>query len=499
MSSTAAKDDSTSPTSADKSPPSSWRIFLLVGLVAAAVVGGFQWYTSTTTSSSSRVLLESIDGPKTVTVYDNGQSSGGVQVTLFPSHVPSGHALAAYLSEFIVVDGIQLATLPPTPVVADRVYTGHGMLVSSFDDVVHGDRLYLVAPGLLFVWPFVTLGHRVHDSPRVFHVHNFFTDAEADALVDRILTIDDDLDKLQQSHVGHVSGAKKVSRHRTSENAFDQVSDAAVSIRKRSFDLLRVHPYQDDMSDGLQLLRYTQKQAYIAHTDYFSTHTSSDWNWNPKAGGSNRFATVFLYLSNVTAGGQTVFPLADMPPGHDHPPMSPDVQELAQSLFEDNSWEKDMVTKCSTKLASYPRKTHAVLFYSQKPNGYQVPYEIDRELDPQSLHGGCPVLEGTKWAANLWVWNKRRYGLDQARTDKLSVRFVNPSSVAVDLAWKESKMATIPAGHSVPYSSFHGHVWSFRQAGTDTVLHTHTLSVDDGLDQTISLPTTTSGALGDEL
>ena len=22
-----------------------------------------------------------------------------------------------------------------------------------------------------------------------------------------------------------------------------------------------------------------------------------------------------------------------------------------------------------------------------------------------SLHGGCPVEEGVKWAANKWVWN----------------------------------------------------------------------------------------------
>ena len=36
----------------------------------------------------------------------------------------------------------------------------------------------------------------------------------------------------------------------------------------------------------------------------------------------------------------------------------------------------------------YPRKAHAILFYSQLPNG---------ALDPMSLHGGCPVVEGTKW------------------------------------------------------------------------------------------------------
>ena len=44
-------------------------------------------------------------------------------------------------------------------------------------------------------------------------------------------------------------------------------------------------------------------------------------------------------------------------------------------------------------------KARAILFYSQKPLG---------EMDPMSLHTGCPVLKGKKWAANLWVWNANR-------------------------------------------------------------------------------------------
>jgi hypothetical protein len=44
-----------------------------------------------------------------------------------------------------------------------------------------------------------------------------------------------------------------------------------------------------------------------------------------------------------------------------------------------------------------PKKAHAILFYSQNPSG---------QHDRNSLHGGCPVLAGTKWAANLWIWNK---------------------------------------------------------------------------------------------
>jgi hypothetical protein len=43
-----------------------------------------------------------------------------------------------------------------------------------------------------------------------------------------------------------------------------------------------------------------------------------------------------------------------------------------------------------------PNATRAVLFYSQFPNG---------EVDPNAVHGGCPVLSGTKLAANLWTWS----------------------------------------------------------------------------------------------
>jgi hypothetical protein len=60
-----------------------------------------------------------------------------------------------------------------------------------------------------------------------------------------------------------------------------------------------------------------------------------------------------------------------------------------------------MIKECQTKLAVKPRRAHAVIFYSQYPDGV---------LDRNSLHGACPVIEGTKWAANLWIWNKVRLG-----------------------------------------------------------------------------------------
>lgn len=41
-----------------------------------------------------------------------------------------------------------------------------------------------------------------------------------------------------------------------------------------------------------------------------------------------------------------------------------------------------------------PRKGDALLFYSLLPSA--IP-------DPQSLHAGCPVIEGEKWSATKWI------------------------------------------------------------------------------------------------
>ena len=78
-----------------------------------------------------------------------------------------------------------------------------------------------------------------------------------------------------------------------------------------------------------------------------------------------------------------------------------EVPEIAQSLFEPNSWEKKLTETCYRQLAVTPVKGSAILFYSQKPGGV---------MDDMSLHGACPVLEGQKWGANLWVWNACRFG-----------------------------------------------------------------------------------------
>ena len=73
---------------------------------------------------------------------------------------------------------------------------------------------------------------------------------------------------------------------------------------------------------------------------------------------------------------------------------------LTKNGVDAGSWEDKLVDQCYSKLAVPPRRGDAILFYSQYPDGH---------LDPNSLHGACPILKGTKWGANLWVWNACRY------------------------------------------------------------------------------------------
>ena len=123
-------------------------------------------------------------------------------------------------------------------------------------------------------------------------------------------------------------------------------------------------------------------------------------NYDSSGVGTNRYATILLYMSNITEGGETVFKKAwrnDVPQSQ-RKSRQVSLEELRKDgtvdLFERGSWEESMVADCRSRLAIRPYPARAVLFYSQHPNG---------EEDTSSLHGGCPVLEGEKWAANLWV------------------------------------------------------------------------------------------------
>ena len=70
-------------------------------------------------------------------------------------------------------------------------------------------------------------------------------------------------------------------------------------------------PYDEEFADGLQVLRYNQSTAYISHLDWIDGN--SDHDYDSAVDGTNRYATIFLYLTDVEEGGETLFPQARPP------------------------------------------------------------------------------------------------------------------------------------------------------------------------------------------
>ena len=119
--------------------------------------------------------------------------------------------------------------------------------------------------------------------------------------------------------------------------------------------------------------------------------------------GSNRFATILLYMSDLNEGdgGETVFTHA-WPVGQPEEERVPFERALADlraagdvaGLLQPDSWQEQMVARCRSRLAVRPHSSRAVLFYSQHPDGTP---------DNASMHGGCPVISGEKWAASEYA------------------------------------------------------------------------------------------------
>jgi len=309
------------------------------------------------------------------------------------------------------------AGLPPSrcaPNSGARLVSSLGVRLLSLDAMRNtvDKRAFCVPQGLHFVWPLVT-GVRTELasgvvltqlalSPRVIRVDNFLSSDEADALIAT------NAPRLARSLVG-LTG-KQVDT-RTSYSAWDPGSATAVAIQRRTFALLAMD-FNHRQIDGFQFLRYTSTgfngtaEWYKPHLDYFDPNVFE--RHDPRVGnGSNRFATMFLYLSDVVDGGCTVFPLSTSHEGYKGEYIvHSETRTVADYINVHEA--RAACSPASAALKTCPKKGSAVLFYSQLANS---------QLDPTSLHGGCPPrgANDVKYAANVWVWNR-------AVPDKASVR-----------------------------------------------------------------------------
>ena len=84
--------------------------------------------------------------------------------------------------------------------------------------------------------------------PRVFELHNFITPAEADELVHNARVYMTTFDGLNSS-----SSSSTEDPYRQADLAYDISSAAAMGVKRRLFDLLGIFPFQEAMTDGMQV------------------------------------------------------------------------------------------------------------------------------------------------------------------------------------------------------------------------------------------------------
>jgi len=191
------------------------------------------------------------------------------------------------------------------------------------------------------------------DRPTIAFIDNLLDTDECDELV-RLSA-----HKLVRSTiVDRTSGDAGVTAGRTSEGTYFPLdANAFIARLDRRFAALMNVPIEN--GEGLQILHYRTGDEYAPHYDYFPPDAAG--SAPHLAQGGQRVASLIIYLNAVDDGGATVFPKLGLTVG--------------------------------------PKKGAAVYF--------EYCNSLD-QVDPQTLHGGLPVLRGEKWIATKWV-RQRRY------------------------------------------------------------------------------------------
>ncbi len=190
--------------------------------------------------------------------------------------------------------------------------------------------------------------------PQVILLGNVLSMEECDAIVAHCGT------RYTRSTVtGEADGASVVHEGRTSEMAFIQRGEAEVAERiERRLAALAHWPAE--CGEPFQLQKYGSTQEYRPHFDWLDPDSGGHQSHLQRGG--QRLATFILYLSDVEQGGGTVFP--------------------------------------GIGLEVFPKKGNALWFLNTDAN---------HQPDRQTLHGGAPVVSGTKIIANKWL-RQGRYG-----------------------------------------------------------------------------------------
>lgn len=137
--------------------------------------------------------------------------------------------------------------------------------------------------------------------------------------------------------------------------------------------------------------------------------------------------------------------------------------------FSIGSWERSLQDQCLHRFTVRPQRLEALIFYVQKPNGLP---------DTQALHASCPVIQGQKYLAAMWVWNGPKAGswtrnADSGRYEKPPVLAVSASFEVLDLLyaklyWEDQIWDELLPGRPVKVNTYAGQTWKIM-IGEDIV------------------------------
>lgn len=190
---------------------------------------------------------------------------------------------------------------------------------------------------------------KISDSPKIYICENFLSDKECDHLIEM------GRPSLNRSLVVNPDGpASVVDDRRTSSGTFFSETPDDEVLKTIHRKVAQVTKIPEKNGEGIQLLHYGVGGEYQAHFDYFDPETQGGLSHFSRGG--QRVATFIVYLHTTEAGGETIFP------------------------------------KANVKVA--PKKGKAVLFYN---------VDEQNKPDPMSFHGGAPVVKGEKWIMTRWL------------------------------------------------------------------------------------------------
>lgn len=185
------------------------------------------------------------------------------------------------------------------------------------------------------------------DKPRIVRFLEIISDEEIETVKELAKP------RLRRATISNpITGVLETAHYRISKSAWlsGYENPVVARINSRIQDLTGLDV---STAEELQVANYGVGGQYEPHFDFGRKDEPDAFK---ELGTGNRIATWLFYMSDVAAGGATVFP------------------EVGASVW--------------------PRKGTAVFWYNLFPSG---------EGDYSTRHAACPVLVGNKWVSNKWI------------------------------------------------------------------------------------------------